>query len=30
VAERMIELGATVDDFAFEGNGLRTWRVDDD
>jgi D-glycero-alpha-D-manno-heptose-7-phosphate kinase len=30
VADRMIELGATVDEFAFEPNGLRTWRVDDD
>jgi D-glycero-alpha-D-manno-heptose-7-phosphate kinase len=30
VAARMIELGATVDEFAFEPNGLRTWRVDDD
>lgn len=30
VAERMIELGATVDEFAFEASGLRTWRVDDD
>ena len=30
VAARMIELGATVDEFAFEPSGLRTWRVDDD
>lgn len=30
VAARMIELGASVDEFAFEPNGLRTWRVDDD
>jgi D-glycero-alpha-D-manno-heptose-7-phosphate kinase len=30
VANRMIELGATVDEFAFEPYGLRTWRVDDD
>jgi D-glycero-alpha-D-manno-heptose-7-phosphate kinase len=30
VAERMIELDAFVDEFAFEPNGLRTWRVDDD
>jgi D-glycero-alpha-D-manno-heptose-7-phosphate kinase len=30
VADRMIELGASVDEFAFEPNGLRTWRVDDD
>jgi D-glycero-alpha-D-manno-heptose-7-phosphate kinase len=30
VAERMIQLGASVDEFAFEPNGLRTWRVDDD
>jgi D-glycero-alpha-D-manno-heptose-7-phosphate kinase len=30
VAERMIELGASVDEFAFEASGLRTWRVDDD
>jgi D-glycero-alpha-D-manno-heptose-7-phosphate kinase len=30
VAERMIELGATVDEFAFEPSGLRTWRADDD
>jgi D-glycero-alpha-D-manno-heptose-7-phosphate kinase len=30
VAARMIELGATVDEFAFEPHGLRTWRVDDD
>ena len=30
VAERMIELGATVDEFAFEPDGLRTWRADDD
>jgi D-glycero-alpha-D-manno-heptose-7-phosphate kinase len=29
VAERMIELGASVDEFAFEPSGLRTWRVDD-
>lgn len=27
VAERMIALGATVDEFAFEDAGLRTWRV---
>jgi D-glycero-alpha-D-manno-heptose-7-phosphate kinase len=30
VAQRMIELNATVDEFAFEPRGLRTWRVDDD
>jgi D-glycero-alpha-D-manno-heptose-7-phosphate kinase len=30
VAERMIQLDATVDEFAFEPGGLRTWRVDDD
>jgi D-glycero-alpha-D-manno-heptose-7-phosphate kinase len=30
VAERMIELEAAVDEFAFELNGLRTWRVDAD
>ena len=30
VAERMLELGADVDEFAFEPNGLRTWRADDD
>jgi D-glycero-alpha-D-manno-heptose-7-phosphate kinase len=30
VAARMIKLGATVDEFAFEPNGLRTWRVDAD
>jgi D-glycero-alpha-D-manno-heptose-7-phosphate kinase len=29
VADRMIELGASVDEFAFEASGLRTWRVDD-
>jgi D-glycero-alpha-D-manno-heptose-7-phosphate kinase len=29
VAERMIELGAKVDEFAFEPSGLRTWRADD-
>jgi D-glycero-alpha-D-manno-heptose-7-phosphate kinase len=29
VAERMIELDASVDEFAFEPSGLRTWRVDD-
>lgn len=29
VAERMLELGATVDEFAFETSGLRTWRADD-
>jgi D-glycero-alpha-D-manno-heptose-7-phosphate kinase len=28
VAKRMRELGATVDEFAFEPAGLRTWRVD--
>jgi D-glycero-alpha-D-manno-heptose-7-phosphate kinase len=28
VARRMGELGAVVDDFAFEDAGLRTWRVD--
>ena len=27
VAERMIALDATVDEFAFETSGLRTWRV---
>lgn len=30
VAGRMRELGAVVDDFAFEASGLRTWRVDGD
>jgi len=30
VAERMIQLDAAVDEFAFEPGGLRTWRVDDD
>jgi D-glycero-alpha-D-manno-heptose-7-phosphate kinase len=30
VAERMIALDAAVDEFAFELNGLRTWRVDAD
>jgi D-glycero-alpha-D-manno-heptose-7-phosphate kinase len=30
VAARMRELGASVDEFAFESAGLRTWRVDDD
>jgi D-glycero-alpha-D-manno-heptose-7-phosphate kinase len=30
VAEKMIELGAAVDEFAFESSGLRTWRADDD
>jgi D-glycero-alpha-D-manno-heptose-7-phosphate kinase len=29
VAAKMRELGATVDEFAFEGAGLRTWRVDE-
>ncbi len=29
VANRMIELGASVDEFAFEPDGLRTWRADD-
>jgi D-glycero-alpha-D-manno-heptose-7-phosphate kinase len=29
VADRMIELGATVDEFAFEPRGLRTWRADE-
>lgn len=29
VAGRMRELGATVDEFAFERAGLRTWRVDE-
>jgi D-glycero-alpha-D-manno-heptose-7-phosphate kinase len=28
VARRLRELGATVDDFAFDEAGLRTWRVD--
>jgi D-glycero-alpha-D-manno-heptose-7-phosphate kinase len=28
VAERMIEMGASVDEFAFEPAGLSTWRVD--
>jgi D-glycero-alpha-D-manno-heptose-7-phosphate kinase len=28
VAARMLELGATVDEFAFEPSGLRTWRAD--
>jgi D-glycero-alpha-D-manno-heptose-7-phosphate kinase len=30
VAERMIAMDAGVAEFAFEPNGLRTWRVDDD
>lgn len=30
VARRVRELGAVVDEFAFETAGLRTWRVDDD
>jgi D-glycero-alpha-D-manno-heptose-7-phosphate kinase len=30
VAKRLIELDASVDEFAFEPSGLRTWRVDDD
>jgi len=30
VAARMRSLGATVDDFAFEAAGLRTWRADGD
>jgi D-glycero-alpha-D-manno-heptose-7-phosphate kinase len=30
VAQRMIELEAAVDDFAFEPRGLQTWRVDDE
>jgi D-glycero-alpha-D-manno-heptose-7-phosphate kinase len=30
VAARMRELGATIDEFAFEGAGVRTWRVDGD
>lgn len=29
VAERMLALDATVDEFAFEPGGLRTWRVDE-
>jgi D-glycero-alpha-D-manno-heptose-7-phosphate kinase len=29
VADRLIELGATVSEFAFEPNGMRTWRADD-
>lgn len=29
VAERMLDMGATVDEFAFEHEGLRTWRADD-
>lgn len=29
VAARMLELGADVEEFAFEPNGLRTWRVHD-
>lgn len=27
VAERMLELGADIEEFAFEPDGLRTWRV---
>jgi galactokinase/mevalonate kinase-like predicted kinase len=27
VAERMIRLGATVEEFAFEPHGMRTWSV---
>lgn len=30
IAQTMRDLGAVVDDFAFEGAGLRTWRVDGD
>lgn len=30
VAEKMIEMGATIDEFAFEPLGLRTWRADGD
>ena len=29
VADRLNEMGASVADFAFEPNGLRTWRADD-
>jgi D-glycero-alpha-D-manno-heptose-7-phosphate kinase len=29
VANRMRELGASVEEFAFESSGLRTWRADD-
>jgi D-glycero-alpha-D-manno-heptose-7-phosphate kinase len=29
VAARMLELGADVEEFAFESDGLRTWRVHD-
>lgn len=29
VADRLIEMGASVSELAFEPNGLRTWRVDD-
>ena len=29
VADRLTELGAAVTEFAFEPNGLRTWRADD-
>ncbi len=30
VAAKMRELGAGVEEFAFEGAGLRTWRVNGD
>jgi D-glycero-alpha-D-manno-heptose-7-phosphate kinase len=29
VADRLTELGAEITEFAFEPNGLRTWRADD-
>jgi len=29
VADRLTELGASVTEFAFEPDGLRTWRADD-
>lgn len=29
VADRLVELGATVTEFAFEPDGLRTWRADE-
>jgi D-glycero-alpha-D-manno-heptose-7-phosphate kinase len=29
VADRLLELGCTVTEFAFEPHGLRTWRADD-
>jgi D-glycero-alpha-D-manno-heptose-7-phosphate kinase len=28
VADALVKMGATVDEFAFEPQGLRTWRAD--